>query len=450
MTKLEEFYGGTMHVAGIVAEYNPFHNGHLRLIRKIREELGENTPVVVIMSGEFVQRGIPAITDRTSRTCALLSSGVDVVFELPFTFATGSADRFALGAIRSLIGSGAVTDLYFGAEHDSLSDLSFIAKTDFESDPAFLDKLEQFQKEGLSYAASWQAAAASILESSPEDLSPVSSSEFSEILREPNNILAISYLRELDRSGSSIVPHLIHREDSYHNEVLKEGAFPSATAIRKTILEKYSGSNKGDFICSLGDLLPYVPSAMLSEMLHLWNGNTIPMGENDLIRYVLPLLRSSSTEDLSGTAHMGAQLAGHLKTSARSLHYDPSRPVAESFRDAVATKCFSYTRILRALSSLAIGQKEEDLLRLDSPRYLRLLGFSEQGRLVLKTMRKDSALPILSRASDAFHHGKDPVFSRMDELDRLSHDWWTQQARGTFEEDFKREVIQYKRNRLYR
>ncbi|MBR5425722.1 MAG: nucleotidyltransferase family protein [Clostridiales bacterium] len=438
-----------MRVAGIVAEYNPFHQGHLRLISKVREELGENTPIVVIMSGEFVQRGIPALVDRTSRTCALLSSGVDVVFELPFTFATGSADRFALGAIRSLSASGAVTDLFFGAEHDSLSDLSFIAKTDFESDPAFSEKLDQCQKDGLSYAASWQAAAEAALAASSDGASAISS-DLPKILREPNNILAISYLRELDRSGSPIVPHLIVREDSYHEETLKEGAFPSATALRKTILENYSHSSKGDFIRSLGGLLPYVPSPMLAEMLYLWNGNTIPMGEQELISFALPLLRSTSVDDLARTAHMGAQLAGHLKTCVRTLHYDSTKQLSGTFREAASTKCFSYTRILRALSSLSVGQKEEDLARLDQPQYLRLLGFSEHGRSVLKSMREKSELPILSRASDAFHHGKNPVFARMDELDRLSHDWWTLQARQTFEEDFKREVIQYKRNRLYR
>ena len=218
------------------------------------------------------------------------------------------------------------------------------------------EKLAQCQKDGLSYAASWQQAAESILKNIPEGSSPVSTEDFQKILREPNNILAIAYLRELDRSGSSIVPHLIHREDAYHEESLKEGSFPSATAIRKTILESYSQLEKGDFIRSLGDLLPYVPSPMLAEMLHLWNGSTIPMGEEELVSSVLPLLRSTSAGDLAGTAHMGTQLAGHLKTAVRSLHYDPARPVSETFREAAATKCFSYTRILRALSSLATGQ----------------------------------------------------------------------------------------------
>ena len=439
-----------MRVAGIIAEYNPFHKGHLRLIANIREELGEDTPVVVIMSGEFVQRGIPAISDRTSRVCALLSCGVDAVFELPFTFATGSADRFALGAVRSLIGSGVITDLYFGAEHESLSDLSIIAGTDFESVPAFREKLDQLQKDGLSYAAAWQDAAVEVLDSLSSKESSLPKEKFTSIIREPNNILAIAYLRELNRSGASMVPHLVHREDPYHEEALKAGAFPSATAIRKTIMDNYSTLSKGDFIRSLGDLLPYVPSPMLAEMLHLWNGNTIPMGEEILISSVLPQIRSKEISRLSETAHMGSQLAGHLRSSVRSLHFDASRPVSDVFRDAVQTRCFSYTRILRALSSLATGQRESDLSLLDSPRYLRLLGFSEKGRSVLKNMRANTDLPILSRASDALHYGKDPVFSRMDELDRLSHDWWTSKARHSFEEDFRREVIQYKRNRLYR
>ncbi|MBP5416355.1 MAG: nucleotidyltransferase family protein [Clostridiales bacterium] len=439
-----------MNTTGIVAEYNPLHNGHLRLIRKIREDLGEDTPVVVIMSGEFVQRGIPALTDRTSRVCALLSCGVDVVLELPFTFATGSADRFAHGAVSSLIRSGVITDLYFGAEHDSLSDLSSIAKIDFESDPSFSETLDSCQKSGLSYAASWEQAASSVMASHASGSSSISPEAFGRIIHEPNNILAVAYLRELDRAGSSIVPHLLLREDPYHEESLKESAFPSATALRKQILTSYSTLSSGDFISSVSELLPHMPIPMLAEMLHLWNSGTIPMGEKELISSSIPLIRSLDLPHLSSVAHMGPQLAGHLKSTVRSMHFDPEKDIAISFREAVETRCFSYTRILRALSSLVIGQTAEDLSLLTAPCYLRLLGFSEKGRTVLKTMRSNSKIPILSRASDAFHFGKDPVFSRMDELDRLSHDWWTMKARNTFEEDFKREVIQFKRNRLYR
>lgn len=439
-----------MNAVGIVAEYNPLHNGHLRLIRKIREDLGEDTPVVVIMSGEFVQRGIPALTDRTSRVCALLSCGVDVVLELPFTFATGSADRFAHGAVLSLIKSGVITDLYFGAEHDSLPDLSVIAKTDFESDPSFSEVLETCQKNGLSYAASWEQAASSVITSRTLGSGSLSSEDFGKIIHEPNNILAIAYLRELGRAGSSIRPHLLLREDAYHEETLKESAFPSATALRKQILKRYSSLSKGDFIASASELLPYMPVPMIAEMLHLWNSDTIPMGEKELISSAIPLIRSMDLPQLSSIAHMGPQLSGHLKSTVRAMHFDPQKDIAVSFREAVETRCFSYTRILRAITSLVVGQTSEDLSRLDDPRYLRLLGFSEKGRAVLKAMRGNSEIPILSRASDAFHFGKDPVLSRMDELDRLSHDWWTMKARNTFEEDFKREVIQFKRKRLYR
>ena len=435
-----------MRVAGIVAEFNPFHRGHMHLISKVREELGSKTPIVVIMSGEFVQRGIPAITDRTSRICAILSSGVDVVLELPFTFATGSADRFAHGAIQSLAKSSVITDLYFGAEHDSLEDLRYIADLDPENDPVFHEKLDALQKDGQPYASAWQDALIASLESHPEKNGALSSEKLAAILREPNNTLAISYLREL-RNCSSIVPHLIHRVDPYHGQDLSEGTFASASALRKKIFEEYG---KEDFLRSLGGLLPFIPETMLSEMMYLWNSGTSPMGEEDLLSDVLPIIRASSVESLSETAHMGPQLAGYLKTAVRNMHYDPDASLTDLFQKNASTRCFSYARTLRALSSLAVGQKTTDLENLAEPKYLRLLGFSEAGRTVLKQMREGSELPILSRASDAFHHGKDPVFARMDELDRISHDWWTGKARGTFEEDFHREVIQFKRNRLYR
>ncbi|MBO4473440.1 MAG: nucleotidyltransferase family protein [Clostridiales bacterium] len=468
-----------MRVAGIVAEYNPFHTGHLYLLNKVREELGEDAAIVVIMSGDFVQRGIPAISDRSSRACALLSSGADLVLELPFTFATGSADRFARGSILSLSKSTVVTDLFFGAEHDSLEDLLYIASLDPEADSGseagdlFHSRLEELQKEGQPYAAAWQEAFTAYLEARAETASEecpettssescldarhttttttrFSSERLAAILKEPNNILAISYLRELKRCGSDIKPHLVHRENAYHEEGLKEDSFPSATALRKTILERYDTLTKPEFIRSLSDLLPFIPDTMLAEMLCQWNHETRPMGENDLIEAALPLLRASSSEKLAETAHMGPHLAGYLKGAIRNLHYDGNEPVSVLFRKKAETRCFAYTRILRALSSLLVGQTAEDLTALTDPKYLRLLGFSEKGRTVLKAMRGQSELPILSRASDALHYAKDPVFARMDELDRISHDFWTSRARGTFEEDFKREVIQFKRGRLYR
>ena len=436
-----------MHVAGIVAEYNPFHEGHLHLIRKIREELGEKTPVVIIMSGAFVQRGEPALIDRTSRTCAVLSCGADLVFELPFTFACGSADRFAHGAIRSLVESNGITDLYFGAEHDSLSDLSAIAQIDFEKEESFQQKRDELLKEGLPYAAAWEGAALSVLSSSENALSP---EVFSSIVGKPNNLLAIAYLRELSSLKSTITPHLILRKGSYSDPNLKEGTFPSATAVRENIRAHLISGGKSQLLSHLVELRPYLPDEMLSEMLHLWHGSTRPMGDADLLSSALPIIRSMSSEDLTGYAYMGNGLAGYLKNAISKLHFDPNTDLPSLFRKEISTKCFSYTRIMRAISSLVIGQKEEDIQNLSDPRYLRLLGFSEKGRGVLKEMRSASSLPILSRASDAFHHKKDPVFFRMDELDRLSHDWWTQIARGTWEEDFHQEVIQFKRNKLYR
>ena len=435
-----------MRVAGIIAEFNPLHNGHVYLIDKIREELGPDTPVVIIMSGDFVQRGQPALCDRAARTAAALQCSADIVLEMPFTFATGSADRFAKGGVLSLLGSGVVTDLYFGAEHDSLSDLSKIASTNFESDPVFRETLSEAQKDGLSYAASWESAASKVIGSLSD---PDLLSSFSSIIKNPNNTLAIAYLRELKKTDSSITPHLIRRESDYNDEELHQGIFPSASAIRKKVLQEHF-LGKSELFASASDLTSYIPVPMLAEMLNSWGSGTIPMGEDQLIEAAFPILSATSVSSLSDTAHMGEMLASHLKNSISTMHYKAGSPIGQTFYQTVNTRCFSYTRIMRALTSLVIGQKEEDLQVLLAPKYLRLLGFSERGRGVLKTMREQSQLPILSRASDARHYGKDPVFSRMNELDRISHDFWTFRARGTWEEDFRFEVIQYKRKKIYR
>ena len=255
-----------MRVAGIIAEYNPLHNGHLRLIEKIRDDLGGQTPVLVIMSGEFVQRGIPAITDRTARVCALLSCGADVVLELPFTFATGSADRFAKGGILSLIGSGVVTDLYFGAEHASLEDLSYIAGLDPESDPAFLSTLESLQKDGQPYAAAWEQALLDHIRLQKNcDRSFLDS--LSVLLHQPNNILAISYLRELKRAGSAIEPHVLLRE------VNKYARYWAATDCYQKA-RSADASLADDASASISAVARYYPEAAEAFMYDLTKGQS--------------------------------------------------------------------------------------------------------------------------------------------------------------------------------
>ncbi len=438
-----------MRIAGIVAEYNPFHRGHLYLMEQIRQELGPDTPIVVIMSGDFVQRGEPALVDRAARTAAVLQCGADLVLELPFTFATGSADRFAAGAIASLVSTGIVTDLFFGAEHDSLSDLSAIADLEPEKSPSFLEKLSTLQKDGASYASAWEQATIEFLQKSGEECTDMKE-KLIPILREPNNTLAIAYLRELRRLSSSITPHLVHRVDSYHNEDLKTGTLPSATAIRKKILSSFYTSERGAFLASLSDMEPFVPVPMLAEMLQLWSSDTRPMDARLLIETAGPVLRAQSATALSGTAHMGEKLANHLKSRVSSMHFDPTLSSEDAFIKQVHTKCFPHARIMRAITSLVVGQTESDLQEMKSPLYLRLLGFSERGRTLLKSMRQSASLPILSRTSDALHHQKNKTFDRMNRLDLISHDWWTWHARRTFEEDYHFEVIQFKRNKIYR
>ena len=439
-----------MRIAGIIAEYNPFHEGHHYLIQKVREELGANTPIVIIMSGDFVQRGEPAIIDRRSRTCAALSCGADLVFELPFTFACASADRFAHGAVASLLATAQVTDLYFGAEHDSLSDLMSIASINFEQDTVFQEILDQKIREGLPYAAAWEAAAGASLLAKSDSEFALNTEEFSAIIREPNNLLAISYLREILSSSATLTPHVVRRIGAYNNDTLSEDSLPSATAVRQQLLVQYRRLTHSEWISKMGELAGFISSPMRAERLQSWNAGVPPLGEETLLQAAFPLIRAMSADDLAQYAYMGSGLASHLKNTISKLHYQPELSLAEVFHNEISTRCFSYTRILRALSSLVIGQKEHELQDLTDPKYLRLLGFSEKGRTLLKEMRQSIAMPIFSRASDVRHYGKDLTLTRMDELDRISHDFWTFQAKGTWEEDFHHEVIQFKRNKIYR
>ncbi|MCD8120363.1 MAG: nucleotidyltransferase family protein [Lachnospiraceae bacterium] len=220
----------SIKIAGVIAEFNPFHDGHAYLLKKAREVTGADF-VVVAMSGNFVQRGTPAVMDKSLRVRAALSHGADAVFELPVRTATGSADYFAEGAVRLLTALG-VTDLCFGCETDDLPALKRVADVLAEESEAFREALKRGLKDGLSYAAAVQRAA--------EEYHVLTSSELTSILSLPNNLLAISYLKALRKCGSSIRPNaILRRGAAYHSEdsVPVSKAFPSAASLRKMMAD---------------------------------------------------------------------------------------------------------------------------------------------------------------------------------------------------------------------
>ena len=194
-----------MKVIGIVAEYNPFHNGHLYQIETARRTWGQDIYIVVVMSGNFVQRGEPAIASKWVRAQSALACGADLIIEIPFTFACASAERFASGAINLLASTGIVTDLYFGSETEDLTLLQTIAGILCDKPRSLETSIRTYLQDGQSYAAARETSLLEYLESEGrQDILP----NVSAALRAPNSILAIEYLIACQKTDSSITPRL--------------------------------------------------------------------------------------------------------------------------------------------------------------------------------------------------------------------------------------------------
>ncbi|MDR0518494.1 MAG: nucleotidyltransferase family protein, partial [Clostridiales Family XIII bacterium] len=210
-----------MPVLGIIAEYDPFHNGHLYHLRESLSRTGADASVCV-MSGGFTQRGLPAMFGKKLRAEAAAGCGVDLVIELPFVYAAGNAEHFARGAVRILDGLGIVDCLSFGSESGDIGALSEVAALFADDSDRLNAAVRSGMSDGLSYPAARERAAAELLGEGAAAL-----------MREPNNILAIEYLKELRRQGSAIEPFTLRRHAAGAGEVNQAAGVAGATAIRR-------------------------------------------------------------------------------------------------------------------------------------------------------------------------------------------------------------------------
>lgn len=432
-----------MKVIGIIAEYNPFHLGHAYQLQKAHELFGEDTAIVAVMSGSFVQRGEPAITGKWVRTQAALQCGVDLVIEIPFTFACASAERFALGAVSLLQATGIVTDLYFGSECIDLSLLTILAGILSEESLPYTLLLKANLKDGHSYAKARELALTSYLVT-------IGSSELAgkcgALLRMPNTILALEYLIALQKSGSRIKPSVLLRSGAGYHDISMASKNASASAIRNTVTKSVG---KGVFSVSqlAGQLAGKMPSESLSPLLAEWSNGIRPVLAADFIPETILALRSHTTAQLDELAYMGDQVSHRLKNAVAGLRNCSKEDLPESFRALSDTKRYAGTRINRALISLLLGQTAADLASLSSPEYLRILGFSERGRYLLRLMKKTAVLPQIDKASDFLEYGQNEKLSRMAELDLLSTDLWGLKAGYIYGDEYERSVIRIKGNK---
>ena len=417
-------------ILGIVAEYNPFHNGHMYHIEQARK-LSHADCVICIMSGNFIQRGEPAIVNKWARAEMAISCGVDLVIELPSVYACNSAEFFAYGAVKILDSLGIVDDLCFGSEAGSIDELSVIAKVLVSEPEEYKGVLKTYLKAGLSFPSARQAALEDYLSNYSKGmlLSPI----LSQALASPNSILGIEYLKALIRLNSPIRPLMIKRiSNSYNSETLT-GMFSSATSIRKSI-ETNARIMTGIDIIQGGKLdngkediqidgknvklSIAMPDQSLKILLKEFKCGRGPVFPSNYEQAMLADLRRISSTALANIAGISEGFENRLKKAA-SLSGSYA-----SLIETLITRRYPKTRIQRNIINILAGISQQDLHMFKlygGPQYARVLGFNASGRRLLSLMKSSSSLPIITRASK-FKKSCNPLLTRMLEIEELLTD----------------------------
>ena len=385
-----------MRVIGIIAEFNPFHNGHGYLINKAREIVNDPRAIVMpVMSGFFTQRGLPAICPPAVRARQALICGADVVIELPFSFSCAPSSRFAEGAVSELISTGVLTDIVFGVDTDDTDLLKALSEERFEDNEFYNSKLNEYISTGISFP---EARASAIKDYAS---SKGITGDIDKVLSGPNSILALDYLlalRKIDKQRRINVI-MIKREGSGYHESEMTGEFASATAIRKAVLEE-APNNFSQSAIAL-KLNGHMPDLALGAMLSAASSGVFTFPKYvDYIRECMLLANASSS--LDNIAYMSDDLSGYIKNTAADIRpgnipdddYD-----LKIFGSMVSTKRYTLSRIQRALASMITGQ-DNSCLEIKRPPYIRVLGFNSEGKYCLKIMGKCARIPVINRPSD--------------------------------------------------
>lgn len=347
-----------MSVIGIVSEFNPFHNGHKYLIDSVK---GKDDILVAVMSGNFVQRGEPALFPKDIRTKIALQSGVDIVLELPFLYATASAERFASSAVKILSSFGC-EKIAFGSEEGNISQIEKTADVLLEE--GFDEKIKNYLDSGVSYPNARQRAFNEYGVSFDISL--------------PNNILALEYVKAIKTENLPLKPITVSRLGTGYNDNFSVGNIASATHIRNLI-----NDNK-DFETFVTDDSYGIYKQALSDGKYV---------SNDKFNLAaMAILRSRLNENLSDYANMAEGLENRIKDAIRK-----SVTVNELY-DCAKTKRYTHSRIRRSVLSLIIGVKNTDL-KIDVP-YYRLLGFNKNVSKTMGISAKESQIPFVVNYSD--------------------------------------------------
>lgn len=385
-----------MSVLGIISEFNPLHNGHLHFIHSAQQSQ-DFTATVCVMSGNFVQRGETALCNKWVRTRMALQAGVDLIIELPFCFAVRSAYFFARGGIELLHRTGVVSHLAFGSESGSLDELQTIAAIIANENQAYKTHLKHYLAKGLSFPAARSKTIQAIM---GEQFTGLDS-----IIMQPNNILALEYLRVLQQEAIPIQPLTILRKGLGYNS-LTLSTYASASAIRHSLLE-----HPLDYTHM--DSMPYHVLALLQQEIQ---AGRAPVTINALEQAILVKLRTTPLKKLSKIYEITEGLEYRIQEAAITSG------TLEELRHSIKSKRYSLTKINRLLLYALLNIETQQMLNLDQrgPLYIHILGFSTKGRKILQEIKNKSSLRILNRGSevkDACQDRSNPDLQAMLRLD---------------------------------
>ena len=377
-----------MKITAVIAEYNPFHSGHAYHIRTARELSGADY-VIVLMSPDFVQRGEPAFTDKYFRTEAALMGGADLVLELPVCFATGSAEYFAAGGVSLLSSLGCADYLSFGCEMPDPDLFQKAVSVTLSEEDSYREVLRQALKQGHTFPAARESA---IRKSLPEVAFPPG------FLSEPNNILAIEYMRALEKEKSPIRPLPIRRLGAdYHqtdNVADFENAYPSAALLRRAFEQNMPEKR-----------LPSGPAAddlKKLEVLRL-SGRWYDPRKYDALLFASLLKLVSGAEDAAGDSLSRIQdMSPFLADRIRRYLFEYES--AASFSFLLKTRNITLSQIRRALLHVFLSMYRQDADRFrehTDQHYVRILGFRKEASALLHALKKNSSVPLIAKPSSA-------------------------------------------------
>lgn len=366
-----------MHATGVIVEYNPFHNGHYYHLAQSKHHSKADC-MIAIMSGQFLQRGEPAIMDKWYRTEAALKGGADIVLELPYIYAVEHSDYFSKGAVRSLAEIG-VDSICFGSEDGKIQ--SFLDAHHFlaGNQSVYNQSLRTFLNEGHAFPEASRLA-----------YEQVNLPENSVDLSQPNNILGLSYVNQMLTYPLSVQPLTIKRTNSHYHDESISGRIASATSIRREM--KREGAS------------PLVQEALPTstiDQLNSYKEKTSLWHDWDLYFHFLHYkILTMTCDELRAIHGVDEGLEHRLKRTIKKA------TSFEAFMKELKTKRYTWTRLQRTLVHILIGTSKEQaktLLHEEKPPYVRVLGMNETGRSYLKHQKKKMSIPVVTQPQQLEH-----------------------------------------------